>query len=271
MKALQIQSNGMGQQSAALYLMSCLGIFPRLDYSIMADTGAEKEGTYKYATNLVDWIKRNNGVKLIIDQSKNLYDDIMNNEGGRMASLPLFTSNGGKIIRQCTYEYKIEIINKVIRELQAKKKGQSFDPVNVWFGISFDEIHRMNPPSRKNVTHVYPFTGYQMTDKKVSKIDWGKQMTRSQINKWMIEKGFEIPPKSSCIFCPFMKNTEWLSMKIETPKDFQKAVRIDHKIRNKAKLDNQNFIHRSLKPLEEVRFNQDQLEIEYDCMGYCGI
>ena len=52
---MKIQSNGMGTQSFAMYLMSSMGVLPRFDYSIFVDTGLEKPRTYQMLSWLQGW------------------------------------------------------------------------------------------------------------------------------------------------------------------------------------------------------------------------
>lgn len=269
---MKVQSNGMGQQSVAMYLMSSLDILPRLDYSIFADPGAERRETYLYLAWLKKWQKQNNGIPLIHDRSKNLYKDLLkksNSTGHRFASIPSFTESGGMVRRQCTNEYKIMVVDDNIRKLQGKEKGQSFDPVEIWMGISLDEMDRINGSHRKNVTKVFPFCGYSHNGK-LEKLDIDG-MTRGEINKWMTEMGYKIPVASSCTFCPFHTDSEWQEIK-NNPSDFRKAVKIDrvHRDMSQRGLKDKLYLHRSLKPLDEVDFTKGQYEIGYDCYGYCG-
>ena len=107
---------------------------------------------------------------------------------------------------------------------------------------------------RKNVTHVYPFCGYKIDyEGNIEKIDTPK-MTRGEINKWMLDNGYPIPPKSSCVFCPFQNNKNWQDMKENHPEDFKHAIEIDDSIRGMSQkgMIDKIFIHRSLKPLKEI-------------------
>ncbi len=265
----------MGQQSAAMYLMSQLGIFPKLDYSIFADPGREKSETYKYLNWLIKEQKKNNWTPIIWDKSKNLYEDILNQEnstGQRFASIPAYTQSGGMIRRQCTNEYKINVVDNVIRDLQGVKKNHSFKPVNLWFGISIDELQRMFGPHRKNVTHVYPFCGYYNDGNGFKELEWGIKMNRSDINSWMKKNGYPIPPKSSCVFCPFQDDNSWLELKRNHPEDFKAAVKVDKSIRNMTKrgLTDKIYLHDSLKTLDKAEFKEAQVKMNFDCYGYCN-
>ena len=271
-----MQSNGMGQQSVGLYLMAQHGMTPKLDYSIFSDPGKEKKETYE----IYEWLKglsnENSWTKIVLNDDKNLYKDILNQEnstGHRFASIPAFTKSGGMIRRQCTSEYKIEPVNRSIRKIQGLNPGQVFKPVNVWFGISLDEMDRMNAPRRKNVIHVYPFCGYYHDGKKLHKLDWGLEMTRSDISAWLGTNGYPIPPKSSCVFCPFQNNRNWRDLKNNHPEDWAAAVKADEAIRNMSQrgMNDKIYIHRSCTPLKDANLQEEQTELNFDCFGYCGV
>jgi hypothetical protein len=274
---MKIQSNGMGIQSVGMYLMSCLGELPRLDYSIFADPGAEKEKTYEYFEWLQNWSKKNNGIPLIHDKSKNLYLDLLNaknSTGQKFAPIPAYTILSGEIgqvRRQCTNEYKIEVVNKKVMELQGLKKGQSFKPdTEIWLGISQDEFHRIFIPERKNQINVYPFCNYYR-NKKNGWFGEFKPMTRGEIIQWLKKYNFLIPPKSSCVFCPFQHDRNWMKL---NKQEFKVSISIDEAIRDISSMGNLNgkmYLHKSCLPIEKVNFDKDQIEINFDCYGYCDV
>jgi len=275
---MKVQSNGMGVQSVAMYLMSSMGELPRFDYSIFADPGKEKRETYEYLEWLLDWQKENNGIPIIVDNSKNLFKDLMNNEnstGQRFASIPAFTKNEdgtkGMLRRQCTNEYKIAVVENNIKKLLGIKKGQSYsEEVELYIGISLDEVTRVSIPQRKNTTYVYPFCNYYRNKKKGWFGEFEK-MNRHNILSWYKEKGFPIPPKSSCVFCPFQSDYNWLELKRNNPEDFAEAVKLDKEIRNSSKrgITQPIYLHESCKPLDEVELNENQTEIEFNCSPFC--
>ena len=58
--------------------------------------------------------------------------------------------------RQCTNHYKIEPIYKQIRRLAGGKRGRPFPKgrhVEMWLGISLDEVGRMKPSRESSVNH----------------------------------------------------------------------------------------------------------------------
>ena len=64
---------------------------------------------------------------------------------------------------------------------------------------------------------------------------------------------------------------DWLNVKKNEPEGFKTAIKIDKLIRNNDKMKNEIFLHRSLKPIDEVDFDESQVKMWGDCSGYCHI
>lgn len=280
---LSVISLGLGVQSTALYYMSSTGQLPRVDYAIFSDLGKEGEGTYKYLDYLLDWQKKNAGIPIIVRKEKNLFKDLLNREnstGQRFASIPAFTKNDdgttGMLRRQCTNEYKIQVVDNAIRDLYGLKTGDRRPSTDVWQGITLDELQRMTIPQDAWKTIIYPFVGYATNKKQQAfKIEFEHdyRKTRADIYGWYFENKLPIPPKSACIFCPFQADARWHEMKKNQPDDFKAAVKIDEAIRNSSKkgIKQPIYLHDSCKPLKEVQFNP-QSEFQWgNCSDVCHI
>lgn len=276
---LRIIAEGLGVQTVTLYLLSSLGIIPRADYAIFADPGAEKDETYRYLEYLDKWRQDNNGIPLIHSIMRStIKKDLLsgtNSTGQRFASIPAFTSNPdgtkGMLRRQCTFEYKISVVDKEIRKLYGLKKYERLKKTEIWMGITLDEIERAKSginPKEKWKLKIYPFLniGGEFFD---------KAWTRSDCRQWLIENNFPIPPKSACVFCPFQGDNQWVELKTSSPTDFDEAVYIDKAIRDSSKKGAANpiYLHGSCKPLDQVDFNEGQgnLFINGCEEGYCGL
>jgi hypothetical protein len=107
-------------------------------------------------------------------------------------------------------------------------------------------------------------------------------MSRADCIKWMKDNNFPEPPRSACTFCPYHSDDEWLRIKTETPDEFEEVVQLDKKLRTGFKgckpEENNYFLHRSGKPLDEVDFKKkddkqgDLLEgFDGECEGMCGV
>ena len=275
-------SLGAGVQSSALALMITKGEIPIVEAGIFADTGAEPEAVYKW----LDWLKSTVSFPIYKVKIGDLYWHtlwFLNNmplvdEG---LSIPFFTKENtkrgvGMMVRQCTYIYKILPVTMKIRNLLNVKKYKKINKkigdqgIDLLLGISYDEALRMKQNKNKYFNNIYP-----LVDLKINRqdcIDWIKK----NYNK--------TPPRSSCIFCPYHSNKEWLKIK-ENKNDWDKLVKFDRGLRDtkdwwgqgKRNIKNKNnlYLHYSCKPIEEVDFKtkEDNKSSLTDACeeGYCGI
>jgi len=276
---MKILSLGLGVQSTALYFMSSLGELPRVDYAIFADTGKEKTETLKYLEFLLNWQKLNNGVEIVVLREKNLYLDLLNNEnstGQRFTSIPAYTKNEdgsiGMMRRQCTGEYKLKQVDAWIRNKYEKKAKQRLPRTEVWIGISADEADRVSHPVEQWKHKVFPFVTFDIDYKgKVKRIEWSRIMSRNDIIRWYENNSLPVPPKSSCIFCPYQSEKAWSDMKKNEPDDFKAAIKVDEAIRDSTQKKNFNplFLHESCIPLSEIKFNESNDLWGGECSGSC--
>jgi hypothetical protein len=263
---MNIISLGAGVQSTTLLLMACHGeITPKPDYAIFSDTGWEPKAVYDH----LEWLKKEAerfGIEVVITKKGNIKEDLMRAacEGARVATMPFFIkSKSGKmgmIHRQCTQEYKVMPVRNKIRELLGYKPRQVIkEKVKLWMGISLDEIERIKPSQVKWIENQYPLIE--------------KGMDRISCINWLKRKGYPVPPKSSCIGCPFHDNFAWKQLKMNSPDEWQDAVSVDRIIRRLPKLKGEAYLHRSCQPLDKVYLQEDQLELDLfanECTGYCG-
>src|SRR3954454_22262783 len=88
-----------------------------LDYAVFADTQEEPESVYGH----LEWLRSLGGPPILTDTAGKLGDDLIhgkNSTGQRFASIPALTSAepgrpGGMLRRQCTAEYKINVVEWV--------------------------------------------------------------------------------------------------------------------------------------------------------------
>jgi hypothetical protein len=258
---LKIISLGAGVQSSTLFLMSCYGDLEKADAAIFADTQDEPKSVYAY----LDWLEeegRKHGIPIYRVTAGSLSQDtvdVIEGRRSRAGMIPAFvdTDNGGMTMRQCTGDYKISPLRRKARELM-KEAGDT--EIEMWIGISTDEIQRMKSSGVKYITHRWPLIELRMD--------------RNDCKRWFNSMGGKEPPRSACVYCPFHKNSEWARLKREEPDEFAKAVEFDRKIRNHPKLRGKVYLHRSMMPLDEIDFeNTDQLDFGFvaECEGMCGI
>ena len=283
---LRVLSCGCGVQSSTVLLMSIHGELPKLDAAIFADTGDEPEAVYKWAGFLreqaqaagIRWIDtRHSG-------SDSLSEHVIRSVsiGKRVDSPPLFVigkdGTGSPINRSCTSNWKIKPIIKATRELLGLRKGQRWPKtlaVETWLGISADEMQRMKAATEPWQRFWHPLIEEPWNDRFAPIRE--KPMRRSDCLAWMQRNGYPEPPRSACWHCPFHGNSSWRRLRDSDPEAWQKALAFDRAIRNgyRGKIEGwhgQAYLHRSLKPLDEVDLGSDEMPLfGEECGGVCGV
>lgn len=251
---LQILSLGAGVQSTALYLMSCEGVLPKLHAAIFADTGWESLATYHH----LEWLESLApvyGIPIIrVMEKDGIRNSLLN--GARScgnASPPYYIlladGSVGRGRRQCTREYKLAPILKEVRALLGLRPRQRAPQgaVDQWVGISTDEAQRAKVcrPSRLQ-TIKFPLIQPLM-------------MSRWDCIQW-INSHFpgHVPPKSSCIGCPFHSMAEWRNL---SEPEWLDACHVDEQIRKLCGIKGEIYMHRSCRPLHEIDRNDYQMRL----------
>lgn len=271
-RTLHILSLGAGVQSTTLALMAAHGeIEPMPDAAIFADTGWEPRAVYEH----LRWLMSPNVLPFPVHiiSAGNLRHDIENlvklGKGSRRTP-PLFTpgkdGKGVPLRRQCTSGYKIEPITKLLRRLIGVKPRQRMPAetkVNLWLGISLDEIYRMKPAREPWIERRWPLVDLRMS--------------RWDCLRWVERNGYPKPPRSSCIGCPYHSDEEWRRLRDNTPEEWKDAVAVDVMIRGGFMTTHGPlYLHRSLRPLDEVDLSTPADHGQGDlfgneCEGMCGL
>lgn len=252
-------SLGAGVQSTALLILSEHDRnFPRADVAIFADTQDEPAWVYSHLAFLKNW----STIPIEVVTAGKLSND-------KFLRIPAFTANGdgseSMIHRQCTGEYKLVPIQRKVRELLGLKPRQraGAKKATALIGISLDEAHRMKPSRVPYIENTYPL------------VDAG--IRRDECIRIIKKAGVPVPRKSACVFCPYHDNAYWRDLKENFPEEFAVAVAYDKRIRNSTRAGERlpAFLHRSLKPLDEVDVSdpyKDQGELfGNECEGMCGV
>lgn len=280
-------SLGAGVQSTTLALMAKhRDIIPMPDCAIFADTGEEPKAVYAHLA----WLMAEGVLPFPVHITKAwdgfgkpgikgpLGDEILASvaRGGRGAGghsrPPFFTLNDdgskGMIRRQCTGDYKIDVIQQRIRRLLNLKRGQHWPKkvvVEQWVGISTDEATRMKPSLIPAIRSRWPL------------IESG--MSRKGCLAWLKAHGYPEPPKSACTFCPFHSDAEWRRIRDTDPEGWARSIQIDEAIRHGLtgkSLSAALFLHAQRVPLAQVDLStaeeRGQLNLfENECAGVCGV
>lgn len=159
----------------------------------------------------------------------NIRDDALTD--GRFASMPLHMkgeAGNGIGRRQCTNEYKLTPIKRKVRELLGASKvvtpsglatvgrvpgkpGTRF--VNMWVGISTDEIERVRP---SDVSYI------RRSDPLIDVLN----MSRDDCERYLAERWPHPVSRSSCIGCPYHDNKTWREMRDGDPVAFADRRRL---------------------------------------------
>lgn len=271
MQHLNVLSHGAGVQTSCMVYMVLEGEIPRPDLIVFADPQWELKSTYAYLEKLQKDVQ-NAGIPMVITSKGNIYEDTMNSvlTGNRAPSMPFYTEAGhgeeGIVNRQCTNDYKIEMVKQAARAFIGLKRRQRLTTKLVmWQGITTDEIERIKVSGKKMISNHYPL--------------FERGMNRLDCINWLERKGYGVPPKSSCIGCPFHSRQTWVDIAKHHPEEFQTAVTLDRAIRNNPKFKSQLFLHKSRMDLEKaVEEDSKQTDLFYDyegfindCSGSCGV
>jgi len=267
-RTLTVISLGAGVQSSTMAIMAAKGDLPPVDVAIFADTGNEPKAVYTYLNYLSNILP----FPIFKVRKGNIKDDMLNAKGKtNFVVAPFFTQNKitgkkGMVMRQCTNDYKIQPIRVKIRELCGVAKGKHFPKdkyVEQWIGISTDEVGRMKPARDKYILNRHPLIE--------------AKMSRQDCIDYLKKNDILLPEKSACIICPYHNDSYWHFMKTERPEEFAEAVDFDKQVRTiTRKEDEQIYVHRSCKPLDEVEFDKKETDKQIDlfnneCEGMCGV
>ena len=278
---------GAGVQSTALYLMSINGDepeVPKFDAAIFADVQEEPDEVYKH----LDYLKTLGGPPIIVTTAGKLGDALDRGEdskgnacngGFHFIAIPAYTLNPqtgdkGMVQRQCTADFKVKPIERMIREHCGGQFGRPLPKetiVHQYMGLSYDEPKRVIRVKErflakpKNWLVHFPL--------------WEMQMTRGDCIAYLRGKlPYEVP-RSACVFCPFKSDSEWRRLREEDPKGWARAVHIDTVCRKGTGLASHRYLHKSCQPLEQVdlrpadeKSGQRHLfsGFQDECEGYCG-
>lgn len=270
---------GAGVQSTALALLFTEGrLLPRLDAAIFADTQEEPADVYAH----LDWLKTAVNFPVFVRTAGKLGDHLMvgtNSTGGRFASIPAFTLSAtgkvSKVRRQCTKEYKIDVVERAIRRdvlgLKPRQRIPKDVVVHQYIGISLDEAGRMLRMKARQAEKPTKWASYHWP--LIETLSW----VRGDCRRYLETRVPYRVPRSACIFCPYHSNEEWAKLKAAGGPDWVRAVEVDKALRIPGNvvnrnLDQQLFLHRSCVPLDQASFAtaSEDVSMAGECHGMCG-
>lgn len=280
-----VLSHGGGVQSTTLHLLADEGKL-HFDVCIFADPGEEEDATYAHLA----WLSRTCKTPLWLRSLNGRLGDHLiagrNSTGQRFASIPAFTAEDmstrppgkvkeGRVRRQCTSEYKIEVVEKAIRRdlllLQPRKRVPRNVTIHQYFGISLDEAGRAKRAAKR-------FEGVKWCVPHWPLIEMG--WTRSDCVRYLETRVPHPVPKSSCVLCPYKTRSNWIRLKETRPKEWARAVEIDEALRRPGVAANRGmndklYLIRTCVPLKDANLMDlpdDKLDpFTEECQGMCGL
>jgi len=273
---------GAGVQSTTLYLMFMRGLLvPQIDAAIFADTQDEPQAVYRH----LEWLESLGGPRIIRATRGKLSTALLRGEhsaGQRWISIPAFTpgvspsTREGRLRRQCSRDYKIDVIRQAIRRvllgLPIGKQVPRAVVVHQYLGISLDEAgraKRIERSKRPNYLRMhFPLLANSMT----------RAACEQLLKLWVPHR----TPRSACVYCPLHDDAEWTQIK-NVPEDWALAKSVDDALRSPSVLGDQRrantmpmFLHRSLQPLVQIDFEnrsatrRSWVGFSVECNGVCG-
>jgi hypothetical protein len=249
-------------------------IGPMPDVAIFADTQQEPPWVYENIWRLAD--AGADKIPIIIATHGDLGESVLRQVGapGRFASVPFWVAGKtGKAVpgrRQCTREYKIDVVKQQIRKLLGVGFGQRATKYRVeeWVGISLDEASRAKPSRTPWIRTRWPFL-----------LD--RPMRRYEIEAWLSKRGWPEIQKSACVFCPYRQPVEYARWRESEPALFDQACQWDDKIRDGGSrgMVGEQYLTKLLTPLRDLptvpeleKRHDSQLNLfEDECEGMCGV
>jgi hypothetical protein len=250
-------SLGAGVQSSAMALMASRGELPDSEMvrgAIFADTQDEPESVYKW----LDWLETQLTFPVHRVTAGKLSEKSLTmrvTKDGRSfcsSDIPVYTLSAdgslGKVPnRSCTVDFKIRPILKELRKLAQVKRGTKTPVVEQWIGISIDEWGRAKASRDPWAVFRWPLIE--------------QRFSRSKCLEWMESNGYPKPPRSSCVFCPYHRDSEWRRLQLEEPDAFLRAIEFEKQLQAAKtasdNFDSTPFLHRSCRPLDTIDFRSD--------------
>ncbi len=257
---LRALSLGAGIQSTTLALMAAhREIGPMPDLALSADMeeldATEANIQFLSSGNVLPYpLER-------ISKGRLLSDDIRHRAAGtgRGVTIPFFTERG-QANRQCTREFKVEVIEAEIRRRRGFGPRQRIPAksAEIWLGYSTDEVVRAGAAFAPWAVHRFPL------------LEMG--MSIRDCIAWLERNGYPIPPRSKCIYCPFRTDAEWRWMREHEPHNWEIAVEIDKLVRDVLRV--KGYLHRTRVPLADVDLSTDEERgqgLLMVCEAGCGL
>lgn len=268
---LRVFSFGGGRQSMSVLVMQALDMLAQpYDLFLFANVGekAEHPDTLRYLREVAMPFAEEHSITLKEVARRNrkgepvdLYDYTMNPET-RSVPIPVYMAGGAPGKRSCTTDWKIAVIDRAIRQLDATH-------AQVALGISMDEMERMRDTDWHDRHGKKKFGFWKQREYPL--VDM--RMALNDCVSVIIRAGLPVPEQSACWFCPFSKKNKWQRLHNHHPVLFDAACDMEVRINEKRHVLGRDAVYltRAGKPLNEAIGSQLELIPDDDCGGYCEL
>lgn len=259
-ETIDILSYGAGTPSTTLALMACENVLcgppyphpqvPIYDAVIFCDLHGEPGWVYRQAAFTASACGKA-GIPFYTLEA-DLRGDFLQNFGRRhIASIPFWTlgedGKKGKMPRQCTYDYKIKVIERFVRRdlLGYKPRQRTLAPDvhahRMHMGIMWEERRRAKPSKLTLFENRYPLV----------EMGWTRPMCYAYNREvWGLETR-----ASCCLFCPFHTNYFYQHIQAHEPACYACALQVDELVETheaRPPLKSKLFLSRSRKRLRDL-------------------
>jgi hypothetical protein len=178
-----------------------------IDLNLFSDPGAEKPETYRHIERLESWLVARGypGITIVRHPSETLEEQCL-----RQKTLPSIVVG----FRSCSDHFKIRPQNHFLKQWQpAIDAWERGERVTKLVGFDAGEPHRAKDFSDKRYEVRFPLIEW----------NWDRDDCIAAIKR----HGLEVPPKSSCFFCPEMREWEVLELRDNNPELFKRALAME--------------------------------------------
>ena len=222
-----VWSYGGGVQSVALACLVAQAEVGSPDEIVFADTGRERATTWPYTERHVLPMLAKHGMTIQVATHDLATVDLYAKNGDLL--VPAFTETG-KLPTFCSTEWKRRVVQRHLRSLGYGPRK----PVEMWIGISVDEVGRAKPSPVGWIANSWPLLLERPT-------------RRDECHGIIKRAGLPPAPRSSCWMCPNHTDREWWDIFGDGTGDWTRAVKMDDELRARP---DPLYLHRSRNSLQ---------------------
>ncbi len=224
---------GLGVDSTAILIeFARRGIRP--DVITFADTGSEKDATYRYLPVINEWLRSVGFPEVTVVKKDTKLDQSLGDSCLRLHTLPSIAFN----LKGCSQKWKKQVqeayANKLPSAQACWKAGYKIIKV-IGYDNGDKDARRAHIPDDAKYTYWYSLQDFNWDrDRCIAEIaraglpGWNPDNERPDARLYWVEKG-GVPVKSACYFCSVSKPWEIDRLARTEPHNFEKALLIEHK------------------------------------------